>query len=126
VIRKNDVVFAVETAVEEKKIGFCEQKNPVFFPEYIGFSLESAVFIPPTGARVSAMGTRIALIAVRNMERVAMPIKTSAYTIDTGPIGAETALSAAFHAQRIRRPPVGRRATAARRGRATNNGFRDQ
>jgi hypothetical protein len=57
------------------------------------------------------MGTRIALIAVRNMERVAVPIKTSAYAIDTGPIDAETALSAAFHAQRIRRPPAGRCAT---------------
>jgi hypothetical protein len=114
-IRKNAVVFASETAVEEKKFGCCEQKNPVFFPEYIGFCLESAVCIPPTGARVSAMGTRIAMIAVRNLGRVMAHFKTDACAIDTGPIGAKTALSTAFHPQRIRVQPVARCATAARR-----------
>jgi hypothetical protein len=65
------------------------------------------------------MGTRIALIAVRNMERVMAHFKTDACAIDTGPIGVETALSTAFHPQRIRSQPVGRRMTAARRRSAT-------
>ena len=106
--RKNAVVFAVESAVEEIKTGLGGKNSPIFLPDIAAFPLESPGFIALTGAPVSAMGTRIPLIAARNAGRVVVPIKADGYVSPTGaPVsakGTRIALIAERNAGRVGLP----------------------
>jgi len=119
------IVPAAKTAVEGIKIivstvkaAVEETNSTASFLGRASFFLEAAAIIPQTGVCMIPMGTRISLNAVHGTETMVFGIKADAREIDTGPIGAETALQAAFHPQRIREEPVRRCATAERRCRA--------